>query len=79
MNRIWDSRDRWYSSTGQYMKIEHWELPQMFEFTVYKANTASEMPSEKVSSFQMLREDVEYLIQALQDYLQDYDTRGDTE
>ena len=75
MNRIWTSRDR-YPSSGQYMKVEHWELSGLFEFTVYKSNTASGMPSEKVSSFNMIREDVEYLIQALQDYLQDYDTEA---
>lgn len=75
MNRIWNSRDR-YPSSGQYMKVEHWELAGLFEFTVYKSNAASGMPSEKVSSFNMIREDVEYLIQALQDYFQDYDTEA---
>lgn len=76
MNRIWASRDR-YPSSGQYMKVEHWELAQMFEFAVYRNNCASGMPSEKVSSFNMIREDVERLIQTLQDYLQDWDTEGE--
>lgn len=75
MNRIWNSRDR-YPSSNQYMKVEHWEIPQLFEFSVCKNNSISGMPPEKVSSFFMIREDVEYLIQALQDYLQDYDTEA---
>lgn len=72
MNQIWDGRDR-YPNSSQYMRIEHWEIPQLFEFTVCKNNSISGMPSVDMSSFFMNREDVEFLIQALQDYLQDYD------
>ena len=64
MNQIWNSRDR-YPSSNQYMRIEHWEIPQMFEFTVCKNNGTLGIPSVDVSSFFMIREDVEYLIQAL--------------
>lgn len=72
MNPVWNSRDR-YPSSEQYIKIEHWEILQMFEISICKGRRATDAPSDKVTSLMMLREDVEYLIQALQDYLQNYD------
>lgn len=42
MEYLWNSRDR-FPSSDQYMKVCYWEIPDLFEFSVYKSNIMSQM------------------------------------
>ena len=68
MQQIWNSTDR-YPMMAQFIKVEHWETPDLYEISIWHNNAASQIPNDKLASIHMTKDDMWKLMRTLEEYL----------